>query len=157
MTIIPSLSKPGKTLNRLQHVQNSAARVLNHKISSTHYTCTVRWLPVLQRIRKKLLLLTYKDTLYITYASMKLQQVTHLMLLSSVTQKRSFFSQKRPFFSLIPLKLSSCCLKTLVKGLCLGSMVFSSSSRDLLNLQYDKGYWNYSGTLWWPNTLHFFL
>lgn len=72
---------------------------------------------------------------------MKLQQVAHLMLLSSVTQKRPFFVKRDPFFSLILLKVSSsCCLKTLVKGLCLGSMVCSSSFRHLLNLQHATEY-----------------
>ena len=55
---------PSKTLDRLQHVQNSAARVLTHTKPWQHITRTLthlHWLPVKYRISYKLLLLTYKS------------------------------------------------------------------------------------------------
>ena len=55
---------PKKTLDRLQYVQNSAARVLTHTKPWQHITPTLihlHWLPVRSRISFKLLLLTYKS------------------------------------------------------------------------------------------------
>ncbi|KAK5918591.1 hypothetical protein CgunFtcFv8_003341 [Champsocephalus gunnari] len=55
---------PSKTLNRLQYIQNSAARVLTRTKSWEHITPTLfnlHWLPVKSRITYKLLLLTYKS------------------------------------------------------------------------------------------------
>ena len=54
---------PSKYLDRLQYVQNSAARVLTRTKPWQHITPTLRqlhWLPVKFRITYKLLLLTYK-------------------------------------------------------------------------------------------------
>ena len=54
---------PNKYLDRLQYVQNSAARVLTHTKPWQHITPTLKqlhWLPVKHRINYKLLLLTYK-------------------------------------------------------------------------------------------------
>ena len=54
---------PKKDLDRLQYVQNSAARVLTRTKPWQHITPTLKqlhWLPVKYRIDYKLLLLTYK-------------------------------------------------------------------------------------------------
>ena len=54
---------PKKYLDRLQYVQNSAARVLTRTKPWQHITPTLKqlhWLPVKHRINYKLLLLTYK-------------------------------------------------------------------------------------------------
>ena len=54
---------PKKYLDRLQYVQNSAARVLTHVKRWQHITPTLKqlhWLPVKFRIDYKLLLITYK-------------------------------------------------------------------------------------------------
>lgn len=55
---------PSKTLDRLQYVQNSAARVLTRSKPWQHITPTLKklhWLPVKFRISYKILLLTYKS------------------------------------------------------------------------------------------------
>ena len=52
-----------KTLNKLQYVQNSAARLLTNTRSREHITPVLHdlhWLPVKQRIQFKILLTTYK-------------------------------------------------------------------------------------------------
>ena len=52
-----------KNLNKLQHVQNSAARLLTHTRSRDHITPVLHdlhWLPVKQRIQYKILITTYK-------------------------------------------------------------------------------------------------
>ncbi|XP_033827891.1 uncharacterized protein LOC117375687, partial [Periophthalmus magnuspinnatus] len=54
---------PSKTLNRLQYIQNSAARLLTHTRSHEHITPVLHklhWLPVPQRIHFKILLITFK-------------------------------------------------------------------------------------------------
>ncbi|XP_041638364.1 uncharacterized protein LOC121506616, partial [Cheilinus undulatus] len=55
---------PSKTLDRLQYVQNSAARVLTRTRPWKHITPTLihlHWLPIKSRINYKVLLLTYKS------------------------------------------------------------------------------------------------
>ena len=55
---------PSKALDRLQYVQNSAARVLTRTKPWQHITPTLihlHWLPVKSRITYKILLLTYKS------------------------------------------------------------------------------------------------
>ncbi|KAL3051684.1 hypothetical protein OYC64_001841 [Pagothenia borchgrevinki] len=55
---------PNKTLDRLQYVQNCAARVLTNTKPWQHITPTLihlHWLPVKSRISYKILLLTYKS------------------------------------------------------------------------------------------------
>ena len=55
---------PSKTLDRLQYVQNSAARVLTGTKPWQHITpilMQLHWLPVKSRIKFKILLLTYKS------------------------------------------------------------------------------------------------
>ena len=55
---------PKKNLDRLQYVQNCAARVLTHTKPWQHITPTLihlHWLPVKSRISYKVLLLTYKS------------------------------------------------------------------------------------------------
>ena len=52
-----------KVLNKLQYIQNSAARLLTHTRSRDHITPVLQklhWLPVPQRIQFKVLLLTHK-------------------------------------------------------------------------------------------------
>ncbi|XP_075934503.1 uncharacterized protein LOC142934035 isoform X2 [Anarhichas minor] len=52
-----------KILNKLQYIQNSAARLLTHTRSRDHITPVLQnlhWLPVPQRIEYKILLLTHK-------------------------------------------------------------------------------------------------
>ncbi|XP_010792557.1 uncharacterized protein, partial [Notothenia coriiceps] len=54
---------PSNLLNKLQHIQNSAARLLTHTRSRDHITPILQnlhWLPVRQRIHFKVLLITYK-------------------------------------------------------------------------------------------------
>ena len=54
---------PKSVIDKLQYVQNSAARLVTRTRSSEHITPVLRrlhWLPVRQRITYKLLLLTYK-------------------------------------------------------------------------------------------------
>ena len=54
---------PQSVIDRLQHVQNCAARLVTRTRSSEHITPVLRrlhWLPVRQRITYKILLLTYK-------------------------------------------------------------------------------------------------
>ena len=54
---------PAKTIQRLQYVQNSAARVLTWTQKSQHITPvlhSLHWLPIIQRIIFKVLLLVYK-------------------------------------------------------------------------------------------------
>ncbi|XP_072556731.1 uncharacterized protein [Paramormyrops kingsleyae] len=54
---------PSKTLNRLQYIQNSAARLLTQTRSREHITPVLQklhWLPVPQRIHFKILLITFK-------------------------------------------------------------------------------------------------
>ncbi|XP_061585698.1 uncharacterized protein LOC133450813 [Cololabis saira] len=52
-----------KVLNKLQYIQNSAARLLTHTRSRDHITPVLQklhWLPIPQRIHFKILLLTHK-------------------------------------------------------------------------------------------------
>ena len=54
---------PSSVLQKLQYVQNSAARLLTHTGSRQHITPVLQqlhWLPVQQRIHYKVLLITYK-------------------------------------------------------------------------------------------------
>ena len=54
---------PIKSIQKLQYIQNSAARVLTHTKRSAHITpilFQLHWLPVLSRIKFKILLLTFK-------------------------------------------------------------------------------------------------
>jgi hypothetical protein len=54
---------PGTTIERLQRVQNSAARVIKRASSRTHITPILKelhWLPILHRIKYKVNLLTFK-------------------------------------------------------------------------------------------------
>ncbi|CAM4727630.1 unnamed protein product [Leuciscus chuanchicus] len=54
---------PSSVLQKLQYVQNSAARLLTHTRSRDHITPVLQqlhWLPVQQRIHYKVLLITYK-------------------------------------------------------------------------------------------------
>uniref|UniRef100_A0A8P4G516 Reverse transcriptase domain-containing protein n=1 Tax=Dicentrarchus labrax TaxID=13489 RepID=A0A8P4G516_DICLA len=54
---------PSKTLNKLQYIHNSAARMLTHTRTRDHITPILQnlhWLPVPQRIQFKILLLTHK-------------------------------------------------------------------------------------------------
>ena len=55
---------PARGLNRLQYVQNSAARVLTHTRSWEHISPTLKqlhWLPVQHHVRYKLLVLVFKS------------------------------------------------------------------------------------------------
>ncbi|KAG1924644.1 hypothetical protein F2P79_026034, partial [Pimephales promelas] len=55
---------PTNQLQKLQYIQNSAARLLTHTKSREHITPVLQqlhWLPVRYRIQYKLLLLTYKS------------------------------------------------------------------------------------------------
>lgn len=57
------LGLPTKSLQRLQYIQNSAARLLTHTKRSAHITPILHqlhWLPVPSRIKYKVLLLTFK-------------------------------------------------------------------------------------------------
>ena len=54
---------PQSIIDRLQYVQNCAARLVTRTRSSEHKTpvlCELHWLPVRQQIKYKILLLTYK-------------------------------------------------------------------------------------------------
>ncbi|XP_032387662.1 uncharacterized protein LOC116699262 [Etheostoma spectabile] len=55
---------PSKSTDRLQYVQNSAARMLTHTKLGLHITPILKklhWLPIKSRIKYKILLLTYKS------------------------------------------------------------------------------------------------
>ncbi|XP_069050137.1 uncharacterized protein [Lepisosteus oculatus] len=59
--LLPGVSK--STLNKLQYVQNSAARILTRSSTSVHITPileSLHWLPVKFRVDFKILMLTYK-------------------------------------------------------------------------------------------------
>ena len=54
---------PGKEINKLQHVQNAAARLVAGAKKQEHITPvlqTLHWLPIRARIDFKILLITYK-------------------------------------------------------------------------------------------------
>lgn len=54
---------PNNLLNKLQYIQNSAARVLTFSKKSSHIIlvlCSLHWLPVTYRIQYKILLITFK-------------------------------------------------------------------------------------------------
>lgn len=55
---------PVSSISRLQYIQNSAARLLTHTKRSAHITPILKdlhWLPVVHRIKFKVLLLTFKS------------------------------------------------------------------------------------------------
>ncbi|CAL9684539.1 unnamed protein product [Knipowitschia caucasica] len=54
---------PAKSLQKLQHIQNTAARILTRTPKHQHITPVLRdlhWLPIIQRIQYKICLLTYQ-------------------------------------------------------------------------------------------------
>ena len=87
---------PSKALDRLQYVQNSAARLLTHTKPWEHITPILKklhWLPVKQRITYKILLLTYK-----ALHSLAPQYITHL--LHPYSQSRSLRSTGKDLLSI---------------------------------------------------------
>ncbi|KAG5274109.1 hypothetical protein AALO_G00159280 [Alosa alosa] len=86
---------PNKALDRLQYVQNSAARVLTHTKPWQHITPILKklhWLPIKQRISYKILLLIYKSL-----HSLAPKYITDL--LHPYTQSRSLRSTSKDFLS----------------------------------------------------------
>ncbi|XP_041958625.1 uncharacterized protein LOC121717966 [Alosa sapidissima] len=86
---------PNKALDRLQYVQNSAARVLTHTKPWQHITPILKklhWLPIKQRISYKILLLTYKSL-----HSLAPKYITDL--LHPYTQSRSLRSTSKDLLS----------------------------------------------------------
>ena len=81
---------PAKLLNRLQIIQNSAARIITRTRSSDHITpilIQLHWLPVHYRIQYKNLLLTYKALNHLapTYLCDLLQEYTPSRTLRSTS------------------------------------------------------------------------
>uniref|UniRef100_A0A3B3HFP9 Reverse transcriptase domain-containing protein n=1 Tax=Oryzias latipes TaxID=8090 RepID=A0A3B3HFP9_ORYLA len=57
------LGTPSRIINKMQYIQNSAARLLTHTSSREHITPVLQdlhWLPIAQRIKFKVLLMTFK-------------------------------------------------------------------------------------------------
>ncbi|KAL0149802.1 hypothetical protein M9458_054850 [Cirrhinus mrigala] len=69
---------PNTTLNKLQYIQNSAARVLTYSKKSSHITPILHrlhWLPVRFRIQYKILLITFKILHYLHYLRIIIYQL----------------------------------------------------------------------------------
>lgn len=94
---------PNKALDRLQYVQNSAARVLTHTKPWQHITPILKklhWLPIKQRISYKILLLTYK-----ALHSLAPKYITDL--LHPLTQSRSLRSTSKNLLSIPRTRLKT--------------------------------------------------
>ena len=119
---------PQNQISRLQHIQNTAARVVTLSRKSCHITslqcwknCT--WLPVSQRIVFKLMLIVHKSVnniapIYISellkvYTPSRNLRSSNMSLLKEPTSKRTWgdrsFSVAAPrLWNHLPTKLKSC-------------------------------------------------
>ena len=107
--------------SRLQHIQNTAARVVTLSRKSCHITPILKelhWLPVSQRIVFKLMLIVYKSfnniaSIYISELLKVYTPSCNLSLLKEPTSKRTWgdrsFSVTAPrLWNHLPTKLKSC-------------------------------------------------
>ena len=118
---------PSKTLDRLQYVQNSAARVLTRTKPWQHITPTLihlHWLPVKSRITYKILLLTYESL-----HSLAPQYLSDL--LHPYTQSRTLHSSGTHQLSIPHTKLPTLWDRAFcVTAQLSGTLFWSKSQRD---------------------------
>ena len=126
---------PQNQISRLQHIQNTAARVITLSRKSCHITPILKelhWLPVSQRIDFKLMLIVHKSLnniapIYISellkvYTPSRNLLSSNMSLLKEPTSKRTWgdrsFSVAAPrLWNHLPTKLKSCHSKTRFKSL----------------------------------------
>ena len=126
---------PQNQISRLQHIQNTAARVVTLSRKSCHITPILKelhWLPVSQRIVFKLMLIVHKSVnniapIYISellkvYTPSRILRSSNMSLLKEPTSKRTWgdrsFSVAAPrLWNHLPTKLKSCHSKTRFKSL----------------------------------------
>ena len=117
---------PHNQISRLQHIQNTAARVVTLSRKSCHITPMLKelhWLPVSQRIVFKLMLIVHKSVnniapIYISellkvYTPSRNLRFSNMSLLKEPTSKRTWgdrsFSVAAPrLWNHLPTKLKSC-------------------------------------------------
>ena len=117
---------PQNQISRLQHIQNTAARVVTLSRKSCHMTPILKelhWLPVSQRIVFKLMLIVHKSVnniapIYISellkvYTPSRNLRSSNMSLLKEPTSKRTWgdrsFSVAAPrLWNHLPTKLKSC-------------------------------------------------
>ena len=120
------VSRRIKIISRLQHIQNTAARVVTLSRKSCHITPMLKelhWLPVSQRIVFKLMLIVHKSVnniapIYISellkvYTPSRNLRSSNMSLLKEPTAKRTWgdrsFSVAAPrLWNHLPTKLKSC-------------------------------------------------
>ena len=126
---------PQNQISRLQHIQNTAARVVTLSRKSCHITPMLKelhWLPVSQRIVFKLMLIVHKSVnniapIYISellkvYTPSRNLRSSNMSLLKEPTSKRTWgdrsFSVAAPrLWNHLPTKLKSCHSITRFKSL----------------------------------------
>ena len=126
---------PQNQISRLQHIQNTAARVVTLSRKSCHMTPILKelhWLPVSQRIVFKLMLIVHKSVnniapIYISellkvYTPSRNLRSSNMSLLKEPTSKRTWgdrsFSVAAPrLWNHLPTKLKSCHSITRFKSL----------------------------------------
>ena len=126
---------PQNNISRLQHIQNTAARVVTLSRKSCHITPILKelhWLPVSQRIVFKLMLIVHKSfnniaPIYISellkvYTPSRNLRSSNMSLLKEPTSKRTWgdisFSVVAPrLWNHLPTKLKSCHSKTRLMSL----------------------------------------
>ena len=126
---------PQNQISRLQHIQNTAARVVTLSRKSCHITPILKelhWLPVSQRIVFKLMLIVYKSVnniapIYISellkvYTPSRNLRSSNMSLLKEPTSKRTWgdrsFSVAAPrLWNHLPTKVKSCHSITRFKSL----------------------------------------
>ena len=131
----PIISVYLENKSRLQHIQNTAARVVTLSRKSCHITPILKelhWLPVSQRIVFKLMLIVHKSfnniaPIYISellkvYTPSRNLRSSNMSLLKEPTSKRTWgdrsFSVAAPrLWNHLPTKLKSCHSKTRFKSL----------------------------------------
>ena len=151
ITEMPSFTVglPQNQISRLQHIQNTAARVVTLSRKSCHITPTLkelRWLPVSLRIVFKLMLIVHKSfnnvaPIYISellkvYTPSRNLRSSNMSLLKEPTSKRTWgdrsFSVAAPrlWNHLESTKLKSCHSKTRFKSLLKIHIIMSPFFKD---------------------------
>ena len=121
---------PQNQISCLQHIQNTAARVVTLSRKSCHIAPILKelhWLPVPQRIVLKLMLIVHKSfnnifELLKVYTPSRNLRSSNMSILKEPTSKRTwgdrFFSVAAPrLWNHLPTKLKSCHSKTRFKSL----------------------------------------
>ena len=126
---------PQNQISRLQHIQNTAARVVTLSRKSCHITPILKelhWLPVSQRIVFKLMLIVHKSVnniapiyiseLLMVYTPSRNLRSSNMSLLKEPTSKRTWgdrsFSVAAPrLWNHLPTKVKSCHSITRFKSL----------------------------------------